>query len=80
MALDLQQQVYDLAGRILMAKNTQAPAVVADTSASETAPEVLISMEDVHVVRALNPVFNELLSVAAVARTRAENMAADRDQ
>jgi hypothetical protein len=40
----------------------------------------LISMEDVHVVRALNPVFTELLNVAAVARTRAENMAADRDQ
>jgi len=34
---------------------------------------ITINMQDVDVVRALNPAFSDLLTIAAVSRLRAEN-------
>jgi hypothetical protein len=34
---------------------------------------ITITMQDVDVVRQLNPAFNDLLTIAAVSRLRAEN-------
>ena len=34
---------------------------------------ITITMQDVDVVRALNPAFSDLLTIAAVSRLRAEN-------
>ena len=38
-----------------------------------TENNITINMQDVDVVRALNPAFSDLLTIAAVSRLRAEN-------
>ena len=42
------------------------------TAATENT-NITINMQDVDVVRALNPAFSDLLTIAAVSRLRAEN-------